>query len=455
MSKTGLTSTERRAALSLASVFSLRMLGLFMILPVFALYGTHLQGYSPLWVGVAIGAYGLTQAILQIPMGMASDRFGRRKVIIIGLLLFAAGSTVAALADNIYWVVVGRAMQGAGAIASAILALAADLSRDEQRSKVMGIIGVSIGLSFAVAMVAGPMLAHYWGLSGLFGLTAVLALGGILVVQFAVPQVVHRAPKGDTMPAPKRLKLMLKDPQLLRLDASIFLLHFLLTATFVTMPGLLVAAGLPSSKHWMLYFPIVIIAFFGMVPMIIIAEKKHMSRQMIQVALVVMLLSLAAAWGLQSHLWGLIGALLLFFIAFNFLEATLPSLIARFAPAGDKGSAMGIYSSSQFLGAFFGGSMAGAMAQYADKQGVLLMSGAVVLLWLWISRGMQHPTHLKSISLSAESITGREEQTASALSALPGVLEVNVMAKDAAVYLKVNTQEFELAKAKALLAAAS
>lgn len=454
MSKSGLTSTELRAAFSLASVFSLRMLGLFMILPVFALYGQHLEGYSPLWVGIAIGAYGLTQAVLQIPMGMASDRFGRRKIIILGLLMFSAGSAVAASAHTVWGVVLGRAMQGAGAIASAILALAADLSRDEQRPKVMAIIGVSIGTSFAIAMVAGPVLASHWGLSGLFWLTAVLALVGIAVVQMAVPKVVSQAPKGDTMPAPKRLGKMLKDPQLIRLDLGIFLLHFLLTSIFVVMPSMLVQAGLPSDRHWELYFPIVVIAFFGMVPMIIIAEKKHLSRQMVQVALVIMLAALAAAWFLKHWLWGLIAALMLFFIAFNFLEATLPALIARIAPAGDKGSAMGIYSSSQFLGAFFGGSMAGAMAQYADKQGVLILAAAMVLLWLWMSRGMRHPSNLKSVSLSADSLRGREKQVADGLSALPGVLEVNVMAEESAIYLKVNTQEFELAEARAMLAKA-
>ncbi|EKE67397.1 MFS transporter [Gallaecimonas xiamenensis] len=454
MSQSGLTRTELRAAFSLASVFSLRMLGLFMILPVFALYGQHLDGYSPLWVGLAIGAYGLTQALLQIPMGMASDRFGRRKIIILGLLMFSAGSAVAALAHHILWVVVGRALQGAGAIASAVLAMAADLSRDEQRPKVMAIIGVSIGMSFALAMVVGPILAAQWGLSGLFWLTAVLALGGILVVWLAVPKVVSHAPKGDTLPAPQRLGRMLKDPQLIRLDLGIFLLHFLLTATFVVMPSMLVEAGLPSERHWELYFPIVVLAFFGMVPMIIVAEKKHLSRQMIQLALVVMLGSLGAAWYLQHWLWGLVAALVLFFVAFNYLEATLPALIARIAPAGDKGSAMGIYSSSQFLGAFFGGSLAGAMAQYADKEGVLLMSAALVLLWLWMSRGMRHPSHLKSVSLSAPALTGREQELAAGLSALPGVLEVNVMAQESAIYLKVNTQEFELAKARALLAEA-
>ncbi|WP_336406958.1 MFS transporter [Gallaecimonas mangrovi] len=425
-----------------------------MILPVFALYGKHLQGYSPLWVGLAIGAYGLTQAILQIPMGMASDKFGRRKIIVIGLLVFAIGSAVAASSDSVIGVVIGRALQGAGAIASAILALAADLSRDEKRPKVMAIIGVSIGTSFAIAMVVGPILASHWGLSGLFWLTAALAIVGIGVVQLAVPKVVSHAPKGDTMPAPKRLGKMLKDPQLIRLDLGIFLLHFLLTSIFVVMPAMLVKAGLPSDRHWELYFPIVVIAFFGMVPMIIIAEKKHMSRQMVQIALVIMLAALGSAWFLKHWLWGLILALLLFFVAFNFLEATLPALIARIAPAGDKGSAMGIYSSSQFLGAFFGGSLAGAMAEYANKQGVLLMAAVLVLLWLWMSRGMRHPSNLKSVSLNADHIVGREQQLASGLSALPGVLEVNVMADESAIYLKVNTQEFDLAKARDLLAEA-
>ncbi|WP_341502849.1 MFS transporter [Gallaecimonas sp. GXIMD4217] len=452
MRTTGLTKTEKRAALTLASVFSLRMLGLFMIMPVFALYGRELVGYSPLWVGLAIGAYGLTQALLQIPMGMLSDRFGRRRVILAGLALFAVGSVVAALADSVYGVVAGRVLQGAGAVASAILALAADLSRDEQRPKVMGIIGVCIGLSFALAMVTGPVVADLVGLSGLFWLTAVLALAGMAVIAWAVPSVSHHAPRGDTLPALNRLGALLGNGQLLRLDLGIFLLHFMLTALFVVVPGLLVQAGLVSRDHWMLYFPVVVAAFFAMIPMIILAEKKHWSRQMVQLALVIMLAALAAAWWLQAQLWGLVLALGLFFMAFNYLEATLPALIARIAPAGDKGSAMGIYSSAQFLGAFFGGTLAGTMAEYADIDGVFILAAGLVLIWLLASRGMRHPSNLKSVSLSVEQAFTDEAALIRGLAAVPGVLEVNVVTAEAAIYLKVNTQEFELAKAKAVLA---
>ncbi len=226
MANGGLSGTERKVAFSLASVFGLRMMGLFMIMPVFALYGQDLKGFSPLWVGIAIGAYGLTQAILQIPMGILSDRIGRKPVILGGLLVFALGSVLAAMSDSIYGVVAGRALQGMGAIAAAVLALAADLTRDEQRTKVMAIIGMCIGFSFALSLLVGPVVAQHLGLSGLFALTAGLALLGMLIVQLLVPNPVAHAPKGDTMAEPGKLKNMLKDPQLFRLDAGIFILHW-------------------------------------------------------------------------------------------------------------------------------------------------------------------------------------------------------------------------------------
>ncbi|OHY52465.1 MFS transporter [Shewanella algae] len=451
MANGGLSGTERKVAFSLASVFGLRMMGLFMIMPVFALYGQDLKGFSPLWVGIAIGAYGLTQAILQIPMGILSDRIGRKPVILGGLLVFALGSVLAAMSDSIYGVVAGRALQGMGAIAAAVLALAADLTRDEQRTKVMAIIGMCIGFSFALSLLVGPVVAQHLGLSGLFALTAGLALLGMLIVQLLVPNPVAHAPKGDTMAEPGKLKNMLKDPQLFRLDAGIFILHLVLTAVFVALPLDLVDAGLVKEKHWMLYFPAFVGAFFLMVPLIIIGVKRNNTKGMFQFALLIMLASLLTMALFSHSLWVLALAIVAFFTGFNYLEASLPSLIAKFCPVGAKGSAMGVYSTSQFLGAFCGGLLGGGAYQIMGAAGVFSVAVVLLIIWLALTLGMKNPVLLKSYTLEAQ-VSGREQaqKMAAELSALQGVAEAIVVLEERVAYLKVNDQ-FDLRQARAVL----
>lgn len=451
MANGGLSGTERKVAFSLASVFGLRMMGLFMIMPVFALYGQDLKGFSPLWVGIAIGAYGLTQAILQIPMGILSDRIGRKPVILGGLLVFALGSVLAAMSDSIYGVVAGRALQGMGAIAAAVLALAADLTRDEQRTKVMAIIGMCIGFSFALSLLVGPVVAQHLGLSGLFAMTAGLALLGMLIVQLLVPNPVAHAPKGDTMAEPGKLKNMLKDPQLFRLDAGIFILHLVLTAVFVALPLDLVDAGLAKEKHWMLYFPAFVGAFFLMVPLIIIGVKRNNTKGMFQLALLIMLAALLAMALFSHTLWVLAVAIVAFFTGFNYLEASLPSLIAKFCPVGAKGSAMGVYSTSQFLGAFCGGLLGGGAYQIMGAAGVFTVAVVLLILWLALTLGMKNPVLLKSYTLEAQ-VNGREhaQKMAAELSALQGVAEAIVVLEEKVAYLKVNDQ-FDLRQARAVL----
>ncbi|MBO2558305.1 MFS transporter [Shewanella algae] len=451
MANGGLSGTERKVAFSLASVFGLRMMGLFMIMPVFALYGQDLKGFSPLWVGIAIGAYGLTQAILQIPMGILSDRIGRKPVILGGLLVFALGSVLAAMSDSIYGVVAGRALQGMGAIAAAVLALAADLTRDEQRTKVMAIIGMCIGFSFALSLLVGPVVAQHLGLSGLFALTAGLALLGMLIVQLLVPNPVAHAPKGDTMAEPGKLKNMLKDPQLFRLDAGIFILHLVLTAVFVALPLDLVDAGLAKEKHWMLYFPAFVGAFFLMVPLIIIGVKRNNTKGMFQLALLIMLAALLAMALFSHTLWVLAVAIVAFFTGFNYLEASLPSLIAKFCPVGAKGSAMGVYSTSQFLGAFCGGLLGGGAYQIMGAAGVFTVAVVLLIIWLALTLGMKNPVLLKSYTLEAQ-VNGREhaQKMAAELSALQGVAEAVVVLEEKVAYLKVNDQ-FDLRQARAVL----
>ncbi|MDX1282293.1 MFS transporter [Shewanella colwelliana] len=451
MANNGLSKTEKKVAFSLASVFGLRMMGLFMIMPVFALYGQHLEGFSPLWVGIAIGAYGLTQAVLQIPMGILSDKYGRKPIILLGLLMFAFGSIVAAMADSIYGVVAGRALQGMGAIAAAVLALAADLTRDEQRTKVMAIIGMCIGFSFALSLLVGPIVAQHLGLSGLFAMTAGLALLGMLIVQLLVPTPISQAPKGDTVAAPAKLKAMIRDPQLFRLDAGIFILHLVLTAVFVALPLDLVDAGLVKEKHWMLYFPAFMGAFFLMVPLIIIGVKKKNTKATFQVALLIMMAALATMALYADNLIMLSIAVVLFFTGFNYLEASLPSLIAKFCPVGDKGSAMGVYSTSQFLGAFCGGLLGGGAYQLLGAVGVFAVALGLMFVWLLLTLGMKNPVLLKSYTLEA-AVEGREQARAmaTALSKLTGVAEAIVVLEEKVAYLKVD-EHFDLREARAVL----
>ncbi|MCL1125900.1 MFS transporter [Shewanella surugensis] len=448
---TGLSKTEKRVAFSLASVFGLRMMGLFMIMPVFALYGQDLVGFSPLWVGIAIGAYGLTQAMLQIPMGILSDKFGRKPIILIGLFIFALGSLLAANADSIYGVVAGRALQGVGAIAAAVLALAADLTRDEQRTKVMAVIGMCIGFSFALSLLVGPIVAQFIGLSGLFYMTAILAVIGMLIVQWLVPNPIFHAPKGDTLAVPAKLKRMLKDPQLIRLDAGIFILHLVLTAVFVALPLDLVDAGLVKEKHWMLYFPAFIGAFVLMVPLIIIGVKRNNTKTMFQVALLIMLLSLGIMATFSHDLTLLMVAIVLFFTGFNYLEASLPSLIAKFCPVGDKGSAMGVYSTSQFLGAFCGGLIGGGAYQYLGASGVFIAASVLIIVWLLLTLGMKKPVMLKSYTLEANiDDKPSAKLMAAQLSKLNGVVEAMVVLEEKVAYLKVDAH-FDLRQARAVL----
>jgi MFS family permease len=293
MSTTGLNSIEKKAAFSLASVFGLRMLGLFMILPVFAIYGTHLTGYSPIWLGLAIGAYGLTQALLQIPMGILSDKYGRKPVILFGLLIFLCGSIVAAMSTSIYGVVLGRALQGMGAIASAILALAADLSREEQRPKVMATIGMFIGLSFMMAMVLGPIVTQAFGLSGLFWFIVVLTILAMLLIQFMVPNSIHRAPRGDHVALPTKIMQLVNNAELARLNFGVFALHMAMTACFVFLPRMLLDRGLMLEHHWRLYLPILLGSFFVMLPFMIIGMKKQLETKMFSFMVLLLILPLA------------------------------------------------------------------------------------------------------------------------------------------------------------------
>ncbi len=446
-----LNSLEKQTALTLALVFSTRMLGLFMLLPVFALYGTELIGYSPLWIGLAIGAYGLTQAILQIPFGWLSDRIGRHKVMLLGLALFVLGSVVAALADSVYMVTFGRILQGAGAIAGAVLALAADLTRDEQRPKVMAIIGASIGLSFALAMIIGPLMAKWAGLSGVFWFTAVLACCAMLIVAFLVPRSVSKAPAAETLAVPATLMNIAKHRQLLQLDIGVLLLHLMLTAMFVALPLLLSQYQLAADKHWQVYLPVLLASFVLMVPMMIIAMRKQQEKGYFLLAISLLIVAMLMAF-LANNLAWLIAALLVFFTGFNFLEASLPALVSRVAPAGQRGSAMGIYSSSQFFGAFIGGVLGGLVAQQFRFAMVFAVLAGIGLIWLLIARNLSVPARAQRLSLPVKlSSEQAARQLADQLAALAGVQEVTILLAEQRCYLKVSASQFDLAQAQTLV----
>ncbi|MCB1875561.1 MAG: MFS transporter [Chromatiales bacterium] len=450
-----MSPTERRATFTLGSIYALRMLGLFMILPVFALYAENLEGVTPLLVGVAISAYGLTQALLQIPFGMMSDRLGRKPVIIGGLVLFAAGSVVAATAESIHWVIVGRALQGSGAIAAAIMALAADLTREEQRTKIMAFIGASIGAAFVIAMVGGPLLNTWIGVDGIFWLTAVLALLGIAVVAFAVPTPAHSGLHRDAEPVPAQFASVLRNPDLLRLDLGILTLHTILTAGFVVLPLVLRdQVGLSPDKHWMLYLPVMLLGLVAMIPMVIMAERQGRMKTVFLGAVGVLVVS--QVWMSQAlhSLWAIAVGLWIFFAAFNLLEATLPSLISKTAPPDSKGTAMGVYSSSQFLGAFLGGLMGGGLHGAFGESAVYAFCAGAGLIWLLLASGMRNPKPLKSVLLRVNvSGEGEARSLVSRLTQVSGVAEAVVVAEDGIAYLKVDSRNFDSADLAAFGAA--
>jgi MFS family permease len=382
-----MTPAERRTGSVLAAIFGLRMLGLFLVLPVFSVLAERLPGGDDLMlVGLALGAYGLTQACFQIPFGLASDRWGRKPVIVAGLLLFAAGSFVAAVAPDIHVMIFGRVLQGAGAISAAVSALAADLTREQHRTKVMAMIGASIGLVFALSLVVAPPLAAAIGLSGLFILTGVLALGAIVLLFTTVPPA-------PSFAAQTRVPFatVLFDAKLARLNFGVFALHMMQTALWVVVPPALVGGGLPGGEHWKVYLPAVLLSFAVMVPAIIAAERRGRMRSIYAgaVALLVLVQAGLAIWG--GGLWGIGAWLLLFFVAFNILEALQPSLISRLAPPAAKGAALGIYNTTQSLGLFLGGMLGGWLAKSYGVSAVHTACAAIGIIWLALAVRMTPP----------------------------------------------------------------
>ena len=440
-----MSAEEKRATLSLASIYGLRMLGMFLILPIFAIYASGLQDKpSSLMVGLALGAYGLTQALFQLPFGMASDKFGRKPMIYLGLAIFAVGSMVAALAMNIEGIIIGRAIQGAGAVSAVVTALVADLTRDEHRTKAMAAIGGTIGVAFALSLVGGPILNDWIGVPGIFAMTAVLTLIAIAVVKFVVPDPMYSHFHSDASAAPAKLKDVIRNTQLLRLNYGIFALHAAQMAMFVVVPFAIVSSsGMHENQHWHIYLPVLLGSFALMVPAIIYAEKKSKIKQVFVAAVASMLLAqLMFALSIQ-YFWGIVASLTLYFIAFNVLEASLPSIISKVAPAAAKGTAMGVYNTSQSLGIFVGGAFGGYLSHASGFSSVFIFCGVMMFLWLLLAFSMQAPLAVRTKMYTMnESAAQMSLESANALKQellkLVGVMEAAVLPQELTVILKVD-----------------
>lgn len=430
---------ERRSVLALALIYLFRMLGLFLILPVIGVAADGLTGADAALIGTAIGIYGLTQASLQIPMGMWSDKIGRKRVIVIGLLLFAIGSLICANANDIMVLILGRAVQGAGAIASTLMALLSDVTREQNRTKAMAIVGISIGASFMLSLVLGPWIFALVGLSGLFYLSFALSLLGIILIVFAVPNIVQHTFRRDTTPSLVALGIVLKDSKLRFLNVSVLLLHASLTALFVTVPGLLIDQfGLPLSQHSWLYLAIMGFAFAGMLPLVVIAESKgKMKGVLVAVLILLGVSSILLQWA--PYLW-VFGVLLwAYFVGFNSLEATLPSLISKLAPVGYRGTAMGVFSTHQFMGSFLGGIGGGWLLQTHSSSGVFWVVGVMFLVWSMVGVAQPAPRQLSSLAFSLPNMTDEEvSKLADQLSEIQGVEGMQIFKDEQTAYLKVD-----------------
>jgi MFS family permease len=439
LSSERMSPLELRASLSLASIYGLRMLGMFLILPVFAVYAERLPGgENHTLIGLALGAYGLTQALLQLPFGMASDRLGRKRVIYFGLALFTLGSFVAAGAHDIYWIIIGRCIQGAGAINAVVTALVADLTREEHRTKAMAMIGGTIGMTFAASLVLGPALYHLISIPGIFTMTGVLAVVAVLVMKFAVPNPKFSSFHSDAEAAPAKL---------------LGVLHAVQMAMFVVMPfALRQTSGLDVNHHWEVYLPVLAVSVVFMVPMIIYGEKKAKLRSVFITSIALMLAAEIAFIPAITHFWGIVGVMILYFIAFNVLEASLPSIISKIAPTGSKGTAMGVYNTFQSLGLFAGGALGGYLSFRFSSATVFEFGAVLIGIWLLLASRMKPLPAVKNLmfhlpSMSVEEARRLEQQIA----AVTGVTEVAVVIEEGAAYVKVDSRRLDETALRALL----
>lgn len=433
---------EQKAVFSLSVIMACRMLGLFLILPIFSLYASHLKDATPSLMGLALGIYGFTQACLQIPMGSLSDRIGRKPVIATGLIVFAIGSIIAALSTSIYGIIIGRAIQGAGAIGSTTLALLSDLTRDENRSKAMATIGLAIGTSFMIAMILGPALNHWVGLSGIFWTILALSLLSLGLVCTVLPRQPKLFCNPNTAYQANQSSAVLKNTQLLRLDLGVCTIHAMLTASFIGIPIILTRLlNLSQFDQVLLYVIVLPVAFFLMLPFIIIGEKKRKLKPFLTAAACLLILTQITLSLFHNHLSIVALALLVFFGAFTFLEATLPSLVSKISPIQRKGTAMGIYSTSQFLGIFIGGSLGGIIFSHFQLTGLFIFSALLGLIWLFSTLSMRQPPYFATIILEANnSVFINFQQIQQKLLAISGIAEITGLAQEGLLYIKADKE---------------
>ncbi|MEE9332434.1 MAG: MFS transporter [Methylophilaceae bacterium] len=439
-----MSQTERRATISLASIYALRMLGMFLILPIFAIYAQTLEGgQNQTMVGLALGAYGLTQVLLQLPFGIASDKYGRKKVIYVGMLIFVVGSVVAAMGTDIVTVIIGRAIQGAGAVSAVVMALVADSTREEHRTKAMATIGGTIGITFALSLVAGPLLNQSIGVAGIFWMTAILSLFAIGVVKFFVPDPVNSHFHSDTETAPKKIKEVLSNTQLLRLNFGAFSLHAAQMAMFVVVPfALKETSGMNENQHWLIYLPVLVISFVLMLPAIIYGEKRAKLKPVFIGAVAIMLGAQLLFAATIHQFWGVVTALFFYFLAFNLLEATLPSLISKMAPADSKGTAIGVHNTAQSFGVFVGALSGGFLSGHYGFSSVFIFCAVLIGIWLISALGMKAPPSVKTKMYHVESLNENEAvELRRKIEEMAGVEEVAVLAQEQTLIVKVNNQQ--------------
>lgn len=449
-----LLRSEIQSGISLALVYVFRMLGLFMVIPVLAVAALDYPDYSALWVGLAVGGYGLTQAILQIPMGMLSDKYGRKQIIYLGLALFAIGSFIAGMADSMLMLTIGRVMQGSGAIAGAVLALASDATRESQRTKIMAIIGIAIGFSFYLALFLGPFIVSKIGLNGIFLFTAALAMVCLPLVKFGVVVSPDTFASAEAVPQRGALKQLFKHPILWRLNVSVLVIHLLITSFFVQVPVLLTNIDVPLSEHWQVYGIVLLLSVIGLGALMQVSKKVALNLSL-RLALLLMAVGFVLLASQAEHYWMLVIAGIVFFSGFNFVEAKMPALVSSVCPAGRKGSAMGIYASFQFFGAFLGGLLAGVLNTYFDASYTFVLCLVLLFMLNLLARGIANVEQVQRINLpfNKQNFTAPEQLSVicERISALAGVKEAVVDHDAGIMYLKVNKQQFQLAQAQELV----
>lgn len=440
MNDNKMTPVELRATWGLGTVFSLRMLGMFMVLPVLTTYGMALQGASEALIGLAIGIYGLAQAVFQIPFGLLSDKIGRKPLIVGGLLIFVLGSVIAASTTSIWGVILGRALQGSGAIAAAVMALLSDLTREQNRTKAMAFIGISFGITFAIAMVLGPIVTHALGLHALFWMIALLASSGIVITLLVVPNASSHMLNRESGIVKGSFRAVLANSRLVKLNFGIMCLHILLMSSFVALPGEFEQAGFPAEQHWKVYLVTMLIAFGGVIPFIIYAEVKRQMKRVFIACVAIIVVAEIVLWGAGTHFWTLVIGVQLFFIGFNLMEAILPSLVSKESPPGYKGTAMGIYSTSQFIGVAVGGSLGGWLYGHFDASTVFVVGAFIAVVWLLVSFTMQEPPYVSSLRIVLHDDIKDTAALEKRLKAQPGVAAVFIVPEERSAYVKIDSK---------------